>query len=279
MESNERPISVLKALGLVFYSMRFYRNLGTVWSRRRVMGFLLLFLLIVWLVGSIGQGFFSYQRYSNMVKQTPLITVKAGRVSTSASQPLFIRDPMNKKVFVIIDTTDQYKQFASSDARYLITSNGYKYKYYDFQTRHETVSAVMFPATKNLTVNQTFLNKQLKILLWNNVLQHFFSGIISSFVFTLVLAALYAFIIRLFAALVARQLHYGRAFNLSVVAISPGVGLFVILFSWDILFPLVWLVLLLVHLVYLFLAARAQPLPEKMVDDNSNPNVESPSTP
>ncbi|MCP4474990.1 MAG: DUF1189 domain-containing protein [Gammaproteobacteria bacterium] len=281
MESSKQPISVLKALGLVFYSMRFYRNLGTVWSRRRVMGFLLLFLVITWLIGSVGQGVFSYQRYSNMIKQVPLITVKAGRVSTtSTSQPLFIRDPANKKVFAVIDTTDRYKQFASSDASYLISSNGYKYKYFDLQTRREAVSAVMFPATTNFIANHAFLSKQLRIMLWSTVMQHFFSGMLSSFVFTLISAALYAFVLRLFATLVARKLHYGTAFNLAVVAISPGVGLIIILFSWDILFSLAWLVALLIHLAYLFLAARAQPLPEKMVDDaNANTNAESPSTP
>ena len=248
------------------------------WSRRRAFAFLAIFLFVIWLVGCSVAGVRSYSNYTQMAKQMPAVTIKAGRVLTTARQPYLIQNPSSNKVFAIIDTSGRYQQFATSDAHYLITSSGYKYKVVDYRAKKAVVRTFIFPATVNLVVTQALLAKQIKIMVLNTATQHFLTGLLSSIIFSTILAALYALVTRLGAAMIARPLPYGRAFNLALVALTPGMGVFLLLFMWDYLFSLLWLLVLVIQLAYLFMAARAQPLPEPEAPTAKPDDAQAPPT-
>ncbi|MDH4239612.1 MAG: DUF1189 domain-containing protein, partial [Phycisphaerae bacterium] len=213
-----KKFSIIHLPVLSFFSKDLYRDVGLNW-KRICFGYLLLLLAVCWIpmMVKIHTGFAGFVKNDapTLVEQIPEITITDGQVSIEEPQPYFIREPDSNQIIGVIDTTGSIESPADANAFFLLTNNSI-ITHSDFETRTIDLSQV-----KSFTLNSDritrFLNNTKKYL----VIIIYPIALLSSYVYRIILALIFAAIGLLFASSCRVSLSYGALLRLAVVAMTP----------------------------------------------------------
>lgn len=248
-------LTFVRAIYQSFYSRELYREVNEKWDAS-VFGYLFLLLTIAWacmmvnIQGVLQRGYESFSQH--IVTQLPEVSIKNGVATTKENRPYFIKDPDNKEIIAIIDTSGQYKNLEKSSAEILITKTAFIYR------EHADVVKVR-NFSKNLTMEIAPEKVREKVghavhWLWVILFPIF---LISSFLYRIVQAFLYALFGKFFAWLGDVHIHYFNILKLSMVAITPVIVLETIFDCLNFHFYLQWFFYFILAMGYLIFAIRA----------------------
>ncbi len=150
-----------------------------------------------------------------VIDQVPEITITDGQVSIKEPQPYFIREPDSNQIIAVIDTTGSIESPADANAFFLLTNNSIITQT-DFETRTIDLSQVESFTMDSATITNWLhtAQKYLVIILYPLAL-------ISSYVYRIIQALIFAAIGLLFASSCKASLSYGALLRLAVVAMTP----------------------------------------------------------
>jgi len=204
---------------LSFFSKELYREVGLHWKG---VNFLYLFLLLaVCLTPTTIKMYIGFTNFVDneapaFIEQVPEITINDGKVSINEPQPYYIKDPDNGDILAIIDTTGQITSLKDSDALCLLTSDKLITRKSKFENR-----------TYDLSNVKTFAVDSERITGWLHIARKFLVvvvyplALLSSYVFRIVQALIYAAFGLLFASWCKVTLSYPTLLRLAVVAMTP----------------------------------------------------------
>ncbi len=213
-----KKFSIIHLPVLSFFSKDFYREVGLSW-KGICFGYLLLLLAICWIprMVKIHTGFAGFVKNDAplVVDQVPEITITDGQVSIKEPQPYFIREPDSNQIIAVIDTTGSIESPADANAFFLLTNNSIT-THSDFETRTIDLSQIESFTMDSATITRWMhtAKKFLVIILYPLAL-------LSSYVFRIILALIFAAIGLLFASSCKVSLSYGALLRLAVVAMTP----------------------------------------------------------
>lgn len=251
-----RQYGCLKAIPLSFYSRDLYRDVSSNWAGSVVL-YLLLLLALCWALLSVhiqrdliaGYAFAS----NKFIPQIPVMVIKNGEIKTPEHRPYLIKNPDDKDhaVFAIIDTTGKYTNLDNSDASILITKNTILYK-------HENKVKVQ-PISSTIELDIKPVELQQSIGFGINWMWVFFLPILIglSFIYRVVVGALYAVVGKLFAVIAEIPLTYGQILKISILAMTPAIILSTGLSWFSITFYHEWLVYFVLTVAYLIFGINA----------------------
>lgn len=265
MQRTNLLLSIPKSL----YSGTMYREVAESWHGRSFL-YLLLLLLICWVVIA---GVFTVKIHiashnfaqKLSTSKLPTIHFKAGVASTKATTPYYIKDAALKKIIIIIDTKNKITDFHKSKATVLIQkrsisikdSTGKIEKY--FYPKHITTDIGPKQIQAFIYRGSTWMPPLIFIII-------LFGGLIISYAYRVVQIIIYAWIGKLFCAILKRELFYESLMSLSIIAITPAIIISTILLVFHISYPFEFLSYFLLSMIYLFCIIKANP--EKMSQKN-----------
>lgn len=151
-----------------------------------------------------------------VVDQVPEITITDGQVSIKEPQPYFIRVPDNNDVIAVIDTTGSIESPADANTFFLLTNNSMIIRKSDFETQTIDLSQV-----KSFTIDSATITSWLHTAQKYLVIIMYPIALLSSYVYRIILALIFAAIGLLFASSCKVSLSYGALLRLAVVAMTP----------------------------------------------------------
>ncbi len=247
--------NAIQAVVLSFFSPSFYRDVGQHW-RGTGFGYLFVLLLVLWIPvtvkwhGSITA--FVRDHTPALINQIPAITISHGAVSADCVMPYTIKEPMSQQPLLVIDTTGATTSLKDAKADMLLTRTKLIVRKTPGETREYDLSQVdNFKLDRNRVQHwANEIGQNLAAVLYPFIL-------IVSFLYRMIQALIYALIGMLFARLVNATLEYTALVRLTVFALTP---VLILCTAQEILtLPLVgwWFICLIVAMVYLFLAVKA----------------------
>ncbi|MBW8039619.1 MAG: DUF1189 domain-containing protein [Planctomycetes bacterium] len=251
-----KKFSIIHLPVLSFFSKDLYRDVGLHWNRI-CFGYLLLLLAICWIpmMVRINTGFAEFVKNEapRVVDQVPEITITDGQVSIKEPQPYFIREPDSNEIIAVIDITGSIKSPADANAFFLLTDNSMIIRQTDFKTQTIDLSQVKSFTMDSATITSWMhtAKKFLVIILYPLAL-------LSSYVYRIIQALIFAAVGLLFASLCKVSLSYGALLRLAVVAMTPCMIVKTVFGLAGVHLPCgVGLVYLLVALAYLYFGVYA----------------------
>ena len=236
-----------------FFSKKLYIDVGQNWKGVNFL-YLLLLLAICWILIMIkvhlGVADFIDNEAPVIVNQVPEINITDGQVSIKETQPYYIIDPDNNKPLAIIDTTGQIESLKDTKALCLLTQNQMIIKQSEFENR-----------TYDLSDVKDFVVDSDRITGWLHIGRKFLAVIIypfallSSYIYRIIQALIYAAIGLLFASFCKTTLSYIVLIRLAIVAITPCIIISTILVLTSTSIPL--FLYLVAALMYLFFAVKS----------------------
>ncbi|MEM9243640.1 MAG: DUF1189 family protein [Pseudomonadota bacterium] len=264
---NKNP-TVTKTTGLLpaiikaFYSADLYREVARSWRRRSFL-FLLVLLAIFWALVVVVKTVQGVAFINRIADQIPNLTIEQGELKAPRHQPYFIKNPDTGAVILVIDPSDQYKDFPTSSAMLMMDGNQLLYK---VGNNNNDIKSIPFDKSTKIVITPDIIRAKVRhaaplfaVLLW------LFIAVIS-YGFNLISALIYGFLAMLFAQALKRSLDYGQALSLALVAIGPSIVFFLLFRLFDLAIPFAWLVLLLIQIAYIYAAVHV--LPELTVRNN-----------
>lgn len=253
MSAIENKTGFIVAMGKSFCSGGFYREVASYW-RGRAFIYLFIFLLLAWIPVIAVQAVRTVNFFDKVAVDFPTMTIKDGVASSYANQPYFIRNPQNQMPLIVVDTKANYQDFANSEATMLVNDKGISYK-----TAGGEIENSAFRPNTNVTVTSQWLRQQIHRMAPIFAILFYLFILPVSYAVLLISALIYAFFALMFANLLRRSLDYRQALILSLVAVTPAMGLFLIFWLFNILFIGEWTILLLIQIAYIFVAVQALP--------------------
>ncbi|OGT30322.1 MAG: hypothetical protein A3E87_01145 [Gammaproteobacteria bacterium RIFCSPHIGHO2_12_FULL_35_23] len=256
MKKNNVNYKVWQGLYLSFYSRAFYRYVAEHW-RWKSLWFMLLLLCLVWLPitvrVSMNFNYLSSAMVSDLAKQLPVINIKNGIASTETSGPFYINYPGTKNVFAVIDTRNQYKNFANDDSLILITNNAMIIK-----SLNNKFKTYVF----NPSWNRVLSSKELVKLYNSEHRKTLTAAVISIYIFGYLLffaiCAIYFAVLSVFISLFFNWTNAKPPVNASlsvvILAMTPVLIIFSLLYLFKLAGTLAILLLLILQFIYLLLA-------------------------
>lgn len=251
-----KKFSIIHIPVLSFFSKDLYRDVGLNW-KGLCFAYLLLLLAICWIPGIVkfhmGFSAFIINDAPPIVDQVPEITITDGQVSIDESEPYYIKIPDSNDILAVIDTTGSIESPQDVNAFCLLTKTGIIMKQSDFETRTYDLSKVKsFTLSSDSIMKFLHITKKfLFIILYPVVL-------ISSYVYRIIQALIYAAIGLLFASLCKVSLSYSTLLRLAIVAMTPCMIIKTVFGLAAVHLPcVVGLVYLLVTLAYLYFGVYA----------------------
>lgn len=253
-----RENNYLQAIYKSFYSRELYRDVAMNWGGGVVL-YLFILLVISWLV-------FSFRAETSIVTsfklmavkiapQLPEIKVKNGLLTTPEQRPYLINDPDTGTLIAVIDDSGKYKTLedAPKGTKILLTHDSV----YFFNDNDNSVKAQKLPDNLNLDVTSEQAKKVLAIFgewIWFFMLPIL---LLSSFVYRLIQAVIYAVLGKIFAVISGNPIEYSKILKLSLVAVTPAIVVSTVLTTAGIWFPFEGLVLFIISMIYLIFAIGA----------------------
>lgn len=214
-----KKFSIIHIPVLSFFSKDFYREVGLQW-KGICFAYLLLLLAICWIPGmvKIHLGFSNFidNEAPAFIDQVPEITITDGRVSIEEPQPYYIKIPDTNDILAVIDTTGTINSLEDANSLCLLTKTGFIWRQGEFETRTFDLSQV-----KNFTLSGDSIMKFLHITKKLLVIILYPFVLLSSYVYRIIQALIFAAIGLLFASLSKVSLSYGALLRLAVVAMTP----------------------------------------------------------
>jgi hypothetical protein len=251
-----KKFSIIHIPVLSFFSKDLYRDVGLNW-KGICFGYLLLLLAICWIPMMVRMhlGFAGFVKDDAppVVEQVPEITITDGRASIKEPQPYFIREPDSNQILGVIDTTGSIKSPADANAFFLLAKNSIIMKQSNYETRSYDLSQVESFSISGEGIMEFLLKakKYLVIILYPLAL-------ISSYVYRIIQALIYAAIGLLFASTCKVTLSYGALLRLAVVAMTPCMIIKTVFGLAGVHLPCIVLLLyILITLAYLYFGVYA----------------------
>ena len=251
-----KKFSIIHIPVLSFFSKDLYRDVGLNW-KGLCFGYLLLILAVCWIPAMvwINTGFagFINKDAPTVVEQVPEITITDGQVSIDEPQPYYIREPDTNDILVVIDTTGTIESPHDANAFCLLTKTSMIMKQSNFETRTYDLSQV-----KSLTVSGDGIMKLLHIMKKFLFIVLYPIALLSSYVYRIIQALIFAAIGLLFASLCRVSLSYGALLRLAVVAMTPCMIIKTVFGLAGVHLPCIVLLLyFLITLAYLYFGVHA----------------------
>ncbi len=251
-----KKFSIIHIPVLSFFSKDLYRDVGLSW-KGICFAYLLLLLAICWIpiMVKIHLGFsgFINNQAPAFIEQVPEITITDGQVSIKEPQPYFIRVTDNNDVIAVIDTTGSIESLEDANAFFLLTDNSMIIRKSDIETQ-----------TIDLSQIESFTMDSARITRWLNIIKKFLVVImypvvlLSSYVYRIIQALIFAAVGLLFASLCKVSLSYGALLRLAVIAMTPCMIVKTVFGLAGVHLPCgVGLVYLLIALAYLYFGVYA----------------------
>ncbi|MHC4692968.1 MAG: DUF1189 domain-containing protein [Planctomycetota bacterium] len=260
-----KKYSIIHLPVLSFFSKDMYRDVGLNW-KGTCFGYLFLFLVICWIpiMVKIHTGFSTFVQNDAppVIDQIPEITITDGQVSIEESQPYFIRIPDNNDVIAVIDTTGTIESPDDANAFFLLTNNSMIIRKSDIET--QTIDLSQFDSFSisgdGIMEFLNSLRKYLVIILYPVAL-------LSSYVYRIIQALIYAAVGLLFASSCKIKLSYGALLRLAVAAMTPCMIIKTIFGLAGVAFPCISTLYIMIILAYLYLGVYAcsQKPPEEQI--------------
>ncbi len=248
-----RRYSIFHVPALSFFSKDLYIDVGQNWKGVNFL-YLLLLLAFCWIPAMInlhrGISNFVNNEAPAVVNQVPEITITDGQVSIKETQPYYIKDPDSDEPLAIIDTTGQIESLEDTDVFFLLTGNKVIIKESNFEERSYDLSNV-----------KAFAVDSERITGWLHIGRKFLAVVIfpiallSSYVYRIVQALIYAAIGLVFASFCKTTLSYAALIRLAVVALTPCIIVGAILDLAETSIP--YYLYIVAALVYLFFAVKS----------------------
>lgn len=247
--------NAIQAVVLSLFSPSFYRDVGQHW-RGTGFGYLFLLLAVLWIPvmvkwhGAITRSVAEHS--PAFINQIPAITIAHGVVSADCTMPYVIKEPSSQEPLVIIDTTGATTSLANQRAGMLLTRSKFIVRQGPSETRAYDLSKI-----------DDFKLDHNRVQRWANQLaQYLATGLypfilLASYVYRMIQTLIYALIGLLFAKLLHATVDYNALVRLSAFALTPVLLLCTV--QEILTLPLTgwWLICLVVAMVYLFLAVKA----------------------
>jgi hypothetical protein len=249
-----KKFSIIHLPVLSFFSQDLYRDVGLQW-KGICFGYILLLLAICWIpmMVRIHLGFAGFVKNDAplVVDQVPEITITDGQVSIKEPQPYFIREPDSNQIIAVIDTTGSIKSPADANAFFLLTNNSIITQS-DFETRSFNLSQV-----KSFTVDSATITRWMHTAEKFLVIILYPLALLSSYVYRIIQALIYAAIGLLFASMCKVSLSYGALLRLAVVAMTPCIIIKTVFALAGVYIPYIGIFYILIILAYLYFGVYA----------------------
>lgn len=250
-----KKFSIIHLPVLSFFSKDLYRDVGLSW-KGLCFGYLLLLLAICWIptMVRIHTGFSAFinNQAPPFIDQVPEITITDGQVSINEPQPYFIRVPDSNEIIAVIDTTGSIESPADANAFFLLTNNSIIARQSDFETRSFDLSQV-----KSFTVDSARITRWLNNIKKFLIVIMYPVALLSSYVYRIIQALIYAAVGLLFASLCRVSLSYGALLRLAVVAMTPCIIIKTVFALAGAYFPCIGLLYIVITLAYLYFGVYA----------------------
>lgn len=264
-----KKFSIIHIPVLSFFSRDFYRDVGLSWNRI-CFGYLFLLLAVCWIpmMVRIHLGFtgFVENDASSVVEQIPQITITDGQVSIDESQPYYIRIPDSNDIIGVIDTTGSIETPEDVNAFFLLTDNSIITRQSDFETREFDLSQV-----EHFTVSGEGIMKFLHIIKKFLAIILYPILLLSSYVYRIIQALIFAAIGLLFASMCKVSLRYSALLRLAVVAMTPCMIVKTVFGLVGVYLPCIGLLYIAITLAYLYYGVYACSLTPITEEEIRNP--------
>ncbi len=251
-----KKFSIIHIPVLSFFSKDFYREVGLSW-KGICFGYLLLLLAICWIpmMVKIHTGFSAFvnNQAPPFIDQVPEITITDGQVSIKEPQPYYIKIPDTNDILAVIDTTGTINSLEDANSPCLLTKTDFMWRQGTFETRTLDLSQVKsFTLSSNSIMKFLHITKKFLVVIMYPIV------LLSSYVYRIIQALIFAAIGLLFASLCKVSLSYGALLRLAVVAMTPCMIVKTVFGLAGVHLPCgVGLVYLLVALAYLYFGVYA----------------------
>jgi len=244
-----KKYSIIHLPVLSFFSKDLYRDVGLNW-KGICFGYLFIFLAICWIpiMVKIHTGFARFVKNDapTIVEQVPEIKITDGRVSIKEPQPHFIREPDTNQIIGVIDTTGSIESPADANAFFLLTDNSI-ITVSNIETRSIDLSQI-----KSFTISGDGIMKFLHTAKKYLIIIMYPLALLSSYVYRIIQALIYAAIGLLFASTCKVTLSYGALLRLAVAAMTPCMIIKMIFGLAGVAFPCIGILYILIILAYLY---------------------------
>ena len=248
-----KKFSIIHIPVLSFFSKDLYRDVGLYWKGLNFT-YLLLLLAICWIPTMI-KAHIAFSNFIDndapaVVEQVPEITIIDGEVSIKEPQPYYIKEPESGDILAIIDTAGTINSLEDPNAICLLTKTNIMWRQSQFEIR-----------TMDLSEVENFVLDSDRIMGWLHITEKLIAitiypfALLGSYFYRIVQALLYAAIGLLFASWCKATLSYAALLRLAIVAVTPCIIVGTVLGLVGV--PLPSLVYLLIALLYLFFAVKA----------------------
>ena len=262
-----KKYSIIHIPVLSFFSKDFYREVGLNW-KGLCFGYLLLILAVCWIPAMvrihIGFAGFVNKNAPTVVEQVPEITITDGQVSIDEPEPYYIKIPDTENNLVVIDTTGSIESPQDANAFCLLTKTSLITIQSDYETRTYDLSQV-----KSFNVSSDGVMKFLNIMKKLLVIILYPITLLSSYVYRIIQALIFAAIGMLFASMCRISLSYGALLRLAVVAMTPCIIFKTVAGSAGMNLPcivgLLYFVITLAYLYYGVYACSQTPITEEEI--------------
>ena len=252
---------LLKTIPLSFYSSSLYREVADQWRGRS-----LVYLFVLWAICWIFIAFVITNLLVDVVgyevdhfaTQMPVIHLEKGIASTEEPGPFFLKNSIDKKVWVVVDTHNKHDISEQNSARVLLRQNVVLIK--KGESHMKTL-----PFSEELTLD--FGPKELKarfkeIRKWIMTIVYlpiYSVGLILTYVYYLLQSLVFGVIGLSFSSLLKRKLSYWSLVSLSIISMTPTTILNTIFFFWREQINYFLIATFLLSIGYLFFAVKVNP--------------------
>ncbi|MDR3478750.1 MAG: DUF1189 family protein [Gammaproteobacteria bacterium] len=252
----------LQALVMSFYSRDLYRDVAKNWGGHAAF-YLLVLLALCWIPLTIATqvalnaGLHSGKNVAmidTFVAQVPVLTLnKDGTLSTPEKRPYVIKEPDNKKVIAVIDTTGQYTTIENQPFDILITKTSFIDRKND-----GTIEIHQVPKGGDYVLHPDVIVAKVKGWLGYLWIVMFPFFVIGAFIGRLIQALFYALIGKIMSLIANVDLPYFTIYVLTLVSLTPVILISTVL---DVLntisevnFSHMGLIYFVIAMIYLFFA-------------------------
>lgn len=214
-----KKFSIIHIPVLSFFSKDLYRDVGLSW-KGICFGYLLLLLAVCWIPAMVKlhSGFAGFVKNDapTIVDQVPEITITDGQVSIDKPEPYYIKIPDTNDIIAVIDTTGSIESPADANAFFLLTNNLIITRQSNYETRTIDLSQV-----KSFTLDSADITRWMHTAKKFLVIIFYPLALLSSYVYRIIQALIFAAIGLLFVSMCRVSLSYGALLRLAVVAMTP----------------------------------------------------------
>lgn len=250
-----KKFSIIHIPVLSFFSRDLYRDVGLSW-KGICFGYLFLLLAVCWIpmMVRIHLGFSGFVENDAppVIEQIPQITITDGEISIEEPQPYYIRTPDSNEIIGVIDTTGSIESPEDANAFFLLTENSIITRQSDFETRKFDLSQV-----KSFTISGEGVMKFLDITKNFLAIILYPIALLSSYVYRIIQALIFAAVGLLFTSICKVSLQYGALLRLAVVAMTPCMIVKTVFGMVGVYFPCIGLLYIVITLAYLYFGVYA----------------------